>query len=346
MPVSDEIEKPRLIALELTRHCRFHCPHCRANAGPSASDSELTTDQWKKILKSIADFNRCVIIFTGGEAMERPDIYELISYTTKLGLQPVLASCGYLIDELSIQKLKQAGTLALSFSLDGATAETNDAFRQSDGAFDAVIKAAELTGAAGLRFQINTTITKINVDEVNAIAKLAQDLGAYCFNAFVLVPTGRGQNISDQLLDPVEYESVLNQLLELKLISKPRVRVTCAPAFARLVYQSNAEKRVGAVNGCMGGDGFGFVSYKGDVQTCGFLEISAGNLIEQNYNFERIWNESKFLNEIRNRKAYTGKCAVCDYADFCGGCRARAYAASGDYLASDPLCDYKAGANS
>lgn len=342
--MTDEIKKPRLIALELTRHCRFHCPHCRADASSAPSNSELTTDQWKKILKSISAFTKCVIIFTGGEPMERADIYKLISFSRKQGLQPVLATCGYLIDEDTIKKLKEAGLIALSLSLDGASAQTHDAIRQSDGSFDSVMRAAELAADTDLPFQINTTISKINVDELNAIAQLAEQVGASCFNPFILVPTGRGREIPEYMLDPVEYETLLNRLLELKLSSPIDIRVTCGPQFARIFHQSSAEKRVGAVNGCIGGSEFAFVSSTGDLQVCGFLQIPVGSTLEKGFDFKKTWRDSELLNRIRDRANYTGECKFCDWRDICGGCRARAYAITGDYLAADPACRYKAGA--
>jgi len=336
------MEKPRLIAFEVTRRCRFNCLHCRANAGSDVQD-ELSTEQCKKILASVARFNKCVIILTGGEPMERSDIYNLIRYGRKLSLRMVMASCGYLIDESSIAQLKEARILALSLSLDGASAETHDKIRQTKGAFDAVMQAAEIAHRAGMRFQINTTISKVNIDEVPGIIELAKRLGAYCFNAFILVPTGRGQKMANELLDPVRYEVLLNELLRLKLESDIEVRVTCGPQFARLCQQSRAQRLLDSVNGCMGGRGFGFISYSGDVQTCGFLDISAGNLVKNGYNFEKIWVESEFLNEVRDLSGYSGKCKTCEYLTLCGGCRARAYAISGDYLATDPLCDYQPG---
>jgi radical SAM protein with 4Fe4S-binding SPASM domain len=336
------MEKPRLIAFEVTRRCRFNCLHCRASAGPDVQQ-ELSTEQCKKILASVARFNKCVIILTGGEPMERSDIYNLIRYGRKLSLRMVMASCGYLIDESSIVQLKEAGVLALSLSLDGASAETHDKIRQAKGAFDAVMQASEIAHRTGMRFQINTTISKVNIDEVPGIIELAKRLGAYCFNAFILVPTGRGQKMANELLDPVRYEVLLNELLRLKLESDIEVRVTCGPQFARLCQQSRAQRLLDSVNGCMGGRGFGFISYRGDVQTCGFLDVSAGNLIENGYDFEKIWTESEFLREIRDLSAYKGKCKICEYLTLCGGCRARAYAISGDYLATDPLCDYQPG---
>jgi radical SAM protein with 4Fe4S-binding SPASM domain len=352
--MSSEREKPRIIAFEITRRCRFQCKHCRANAG-AGGEEELTTKQCKRILASIAKFSgmgsgkkkvkskagKPIIIMTGGEPMERGDIYELVRYGRDLGLRMVMATCGYLIDDESITKLKKAGVQALSFSLDGSSAETHDKFRQAEGAFDAVIRGADIARRVGMRFQINSTICKINIDEVVGIIELAKRLGAYCFDAFILVPTGRGEKIADEILDPLRYEVLLNELLRLKLESTIEVRVTCGPQFARVCRQGKAaEKLISRVSGCMGGRGFGFISYRGDVQTCGFLDISAGNLIENGFNFKKIWHDSEFLKEVRDVSGYKGKCAVCDYVGFCGGCRARAYAMSGDYLGVDPVCKF------
>lgn len=335
-----KLHKPRLIAFEVTRRCRFNCLHCRANAGQSDEVAELTTEKCERILLSIADFNKPIIILTGGEPMERTDIFDLIEFGRNLGLQMVMATCGYLINDKSISRLKDAGISALSFSLDGYSAKTHDAFRQTAGAFDSVIKAADLAHRTGIRFQINTTITKTNVDEVAEIAQIAEKLGAYCFNPFILVPTGRAKEIPDQILAPDEYENLLNDLIQLKQNSKIQVRVTCGPQFARLCRQKGAKELTEDVSGCMAGRGFGFISYRGDVQTCGFLNISAGNLIENNFNFAEIWLQSDFLNKIRNRKAYKGNCGICQYLKICGGCRARAYSITGDYLATDPVCSY------
>jgi radical SAM protein with 4Fe4S-binding SPASM domain len=344
--------KPRVIAFEVTRRCRFNCLHCRAQAGKV--DDELTIGQCRKILAGVADF--CVpakthskhkgdfapiVILTGGEPMERSDIYDLIQYTRELHLRPVMATCGYLMDEESIARLKDAGIAALSISLDGSQAETHDKFRRSPGAFDAAIRAAGLAHNADLRFQINTTLCKTNIGEVRGIIELAKRLGAYCFNAFILVPTGRAEKLADEVLDPIRYEVLLNELLRLKLESTIEVRVTCGPQFTRICEQAKTKRLINPSHGCMGGRGFAFISYRGDVQTCGFLDISAGNLIENGFNFKKIWTGSKFLSEIRDLSAYKGTCSECEYLSMCGGCRARAYALSGDYLAGDPICNYQ-----
>jgi radical SAM protein with 4Fe4S-binding SPASM domain len=339
------MEKPHLIAFELTRRCRFDCKHCRAEAG--RVNEELTTEQCRKILTSVAGFSKCVLILTGGEPMERSDIYELIRYGRDLGLRMVMATCGYTITDESIANLKEAGILALSISLDGSSAQTHDKFRQTDGAFDSAIEAAKSARRTGIRFQINTTITKSNLPEISAIAKLAEELGAYCFNPFILVPTGRGEKIASEVLEPAEYEKLLQDLLRLKEKSPIEVRVTCGPQFARICRQTelvstkSSQTIVNSVSGCMGGRGFGFISYRGDVQTCGFLDISAGNLVENSFDFGKIWVESQLLKEIRNLSAYRGNCGICEYLDVCGGCRARAYAMAGDYLDTDPVCNYQ-----
>ncbi|MDD5064394.1 MAG: radical SAM protein [Phycisphaerae bacterium] len=338
--MSKKAVKPRLIAFEVTRRCRYSCLHCRANAG-EADEKDLTTSECKKIIKAIAKYSKCILIFTGGEPMERADIYELIRYARKTGLRVVMATCGYLIDEKTIAKLKKAGVMALSFSIDGASADTHDRFRDTKGAFDSTINAAKIAREARVRFQINTTISRINADEVIGIAKLAKNIGAYCFNPFILVPTGRGERIADEILDPVEYEVLLNELLRIKLKSEIKVRVTCGPQFARVCRQAETKGLTEDVPGCMGGAGFGFISYRGDVQTCGFLDVPAGNLVENNFDFKKIWEESEFLKEIRNVSNYKGICGKCEYAGICGGCRARAYAASGDYMGEDPACNYK-----
>jgi radical SAM protein with 4Fe4S-binding SPASM domain len=186
---------------------------------------------------------------------------------------------------------------------------------------------------------------------------LAEELGAYCFNPFILVPTGRGKEIADQILDSGAYERLLHVLGELKMRSGIEVRVTCGPQFARVYDQIASTKQLlrtitdksikrtaeesskgDLPAGCMGGRGFGFISYHGDVQTCGFLDVSAGNLIENGYDFAKIWLGSRFLNEIRDCSAYKGACGACGYVMYCGGCRARAYTMTGDYMESDPIC--------
>jgi len=339
------IEKPRVIAFEVTGRCRFNCRHCRASAGISGEQDNLTTAQCKRIVRRVGDYvrpeGRAVLILTGGEPMEREDIYKLAAYGSKRGFRVVMATCGYLLDDGAAERLKEAGIAGLSFSLDGASAQTNDSIKETSGAFEAVVRATRIAKKAGIEFQINSTISKLNMDEVFGIGEAAERLGAKCFNPFVLVPMGRGEQMVDEILDPLEYEVLLNELLRVKMESGIEVRVTCAPALARIVRQKRFERLTDDVSGCMAGRGFVFISRRGDVQTCGFLDVSAGNLVENNYNFGKIWRESEFLGEIRDFSKYKGRCGVCEYLSVCGGCRARAFAVCGDYLGEDPVCSYQ-----
>jgi radical SAM protein with 4Fe4S-binding SPASM domain len=344
VPVSDE-NKPRVIAFEVTRRCRYECKHCRANAGPHGQ-TELTTQQCKKIILSLAKFSKPMLIFTGGEPMERPDIYELIAYTKDRGMRVVMATCGYLLDEESMLKLKKAGVAALSFSIDGSSADTHDKFRQSEGAFDAVVRAAGIARKLKMPFQINTTLSKLNAGEIIGIAELVKRLGAMCLDVFILVPTGRGSDLDNAVLDPVQYEELLGELLGIKLQGGIKIRVTCGPAFARVCEQAKERGLTDHPQGCMGGRGFGFISFRGDVQTCGFMDISAGNLVENGFNFRKIWMESKFLNDIRNVESLKGKCGNCEFVGSCGGCRARALTILGDSKGPAPVCGYVPGKGS
>lgn len=292
-------------------------------------------------MDSVAAYEKCVIILTGGEPTEREDILELARYGREQGLRVVMATCGYAIDEAALTRLHEAGVLAISYSLDGATAQTHDAFRRTPGAFDTVIKAAKATRKAGIRFQINTTITRTNLAEIPAIAELARQLGAAVFNPFILVPTGRGDEIREEILEPDQYAQLLSELLDLRGTLPIDMRVTCGPQYARAYREANLQEPRVHISGCMGGRGFGFISHRGDVQTCGFLDITAGNLVENGFDFAAIWDKSTFLGEIRDVTSYKGKCGECAYVRVCGGCRARAYTMTGDYLAEDPVCWYE-----
>ncbi|MFA5293709.1 MAG: radical SAM protein [Phycisphaerae bacterium] len=336
------IKKPRIVAFEVTRRCKMNCVHCRASARADFPD-DLTTAQCKKIIKAIADYNRCVLIFTGGEPFERDDIFELIEYANSCRLAVSLATCGYDFDKERAERLKKAGVLTLSFSLDSDNAKEHDNFRQTSGAYATTLAAIDIAKTAGLKFQINTTVTKLNADKLPAIARLSESLGAYCFNPFMLVPAGRGSELADISLSPKEYEKVLHTVADLKAVSQIDVRFTCAPRFAVVSGRLAPAARGGVkVGGCLAASDFAFISHAGDVQTCGFLKISAGNIL-QTGDFASIWENSDFLNSIRQMKfggkgGSEGGCASCNFVQICGGCRARAYAHCGDYLASDPLC--------
>ncbi|MBM4103666.1 MAG: radical SAM protein [Planctomycetes bacterium] len=347
--MNENIKKPSIVAFEITRRCPLRCRHCRAAATPvdrvAANERSevhgkqdfLSTRQCKYILDAVAELHKCVVVLTGGEPMVRDDIFELVEYGRSIGLRMAVATCGAMFDKLAAMRFKQAGILSLSFSLDGPDANTHDNFRQMSGAYDIMLKAIELVRAAGIRFQINTTVTALNADKLDAIAQLAINLGVACWNPFMLVPVGRAAQDKNLLLSPNQYEVILHKLADMKTSFPIELRVTCGPQFARVARQ---RKIAGAdtVPGCLAADGFAFISHKGDVQTCGFLEISAGNLLQNGYNLIGIWQRSPLLNAVRDFSAYKAGCGKCGFLSVCRGCRARAYAHSGEVLGPDPMC--------
>jgi radical SAM protein with 4Fe4S-binding SPASM domain len=236
---------PRLIAWEVTRTCPMNCQHCRAAARHEAYAGELSTQECFQLLDNIASFAKPIIILTGGEPMTRPDIYDIAAHGVKLGLPMVMAPCGLLLNDESAARIVQSGIRLISISLDGATAKTHDAFRAYPGSFDACLAGIAAAKRAGLAFQINTTVSKHNVEELPAILDLALRLGAKVFNPFLLVPTGRGKELLAQELSPQEYEQTLQWLAGQQGRKDIPIRVTCAPHYQRILRQG----------GCLRGEG-------------------------------------------------------------------------------------------
>jgi heme b synthase len=339
----------RLVAWELTRNCNLSCVHCRASATRGPYENELSTEECKKIIDDIAAHAQPVMIMTGGEPLLREDVFELARYGTDKGLRMVMATNGTLITPEVARKMVEAGVKRISISIDGATAESHDKFRQVEGAFKGALQGIEEAKQAGLEFQINTTITETNLHELPAIQELTVSLGAVAHHIFLLVPTGRGKDLADQALSAGEYEQTLNWFYDQRDKVPLHLKATCAPHYYRILRQrAKAEGKEitfqshgldAVTRGCLGGVGFCFVSHRGDVQPCGYLEINCGSVRETP--LSRIWRESPVFLNLRNPKMYKGKCGMCEYHRFCGGCRARAHEMSGDYLAEEPLCTYQ-----
>ncbi|MFH1504982.1 MAG: radical SAM protein [Candidatus Omnitrophota bacterium] len=333
---------PRLIAWEMTKECKLSCEHCRISSIGNDLTRDLTTGEGKKVLKGIAAYFKPIIIMTGGDPVLRKDFLEIAAFGSSLGLKMVVASCGYGLTLEFAKKMKDAGILAVSLSIDGENEEAHDAFRNQQGSFKMVIEAANTLKQAELNFQINTTVTKKNAASLDNILAIAKKLGAKQFHPFMFVPTGKGKNISNHSLSADEYEKALTHIhglaeKETDLQFKP----TCAPQYNRIVLQNTYDKEVShgkLGSGCMGGKSFAFISSYGEVKICGFLNVVAGRLPEHNYNFYDIWQNSELFNRLRNFDNYNGKCGVCGYRSVCGGCRARAYEENGDYLGEEPFC--------
>jgi len=340
---------PRLVAFEVTRSCNLDCIHCRAAASKGPYKNELSTQEIIKILTQIREIAQPIIIITGGEPLLRSDIFEIAKKCIEFKLKPVLATNATLIDEKLAKKIKESGIARVSISLDGASAFSHDNFRKMPGAFEGALRGIKNLKKQEIPFQINTTITANNIKELPQIHQLAIDLGAVAHHIFVLVPVGRGKEIQKNSLSPEKYEEILTWFYYQRGKSHLQLKATCAPTYYRILRQKAREesKKVNFENfgldaitrGCLAGTGFCFISHIGIVQPCGYLEILCGNLREQN--FKEIWFNSEVFNNLRDFKKYKGKCGVCEYIKVCGGCRARAYEATGDYLEEEPLCSYQ-----
>ena len=338
----------RLVAWETTRNCNLACVHCRASATAGPHSGELDTSEAFTLLDQIAEVAKPIIILTGGEPLLREDIFDIAAHGTEKGLRMVMAPNGTLITEPIAKRLIDSGIKRISISLDGATQKSHDEFRKVDGAFEGAITAMKIAKNAGLDFQVNTTITKTNLDQIPKIQQLAVKMGAVAHHIFLLVPTGRGKYIVDKEISASEYEKTLNWFYDQRDKTPLELKATCAPHYYRILRQRAKEDGESVsytthgldavTRGCLGGIGFCFVSHRGDVQPCGFLAANCGNVRQRS--FAEIWNHSQVLSDLRNYDKLTGKCNPCEFKRVCGGCRARAYEATGDYLAEEPLCSY------
>jgi len=342
----------RLVAWEVTRNCNLSCVHCRAAATRGPYSGELDTQTSLRLIDQIAEVGKPIVILTGGEPLLRSDIFEIASYGTDRGLKMVMAPNGTLITETIARQMALAGINRISISLDGATKESHDKFRGVEGAFEGALHGIQIAAEAGIELQINTTITKTNLDQIPKIQELAIKLGAVAHHIFLLVPTGRGKYIVDQEITSEEYENTLTWFYDQREKTPLQLKATCAPHYYRILKQ-RAKKDGKPVTykthgldavtrGCLGGTGFCFISHIGTVQPCGFLGINCGDIT--NTSFVDVWNTSDVFLLLRNFDNLKGKCGRCEYKKICGGCRARAYEATGDYLAQEPLCNYQPGA--
>jgi len=343
---------PRLIAWELTAGCNLNCVHCRGASTSSVPAGELTTDEAKHFIDEVVGLGKPILILSGGEPLTRPDVFEIARYGTDAGLRVVLATNGTLLTPEIVEKLRAAGVQRLSISIDGATAKTHDNFRGMPGAFERTLAGIEVLRKADFPFQINTTVSKHNLEEIHKTFELAKELGAVAYHVFFLVPTGRGEE-SDEV-SPEDYERILHWFYEMQKESKIQLKATCAPHYFRIMRQQAKKEGIeisvkthgyeAMTKGCLGGTGFCFVSSVGNVFPCGYLPVLAGNIREQP--FSEIWENAEVFKKLRNPDELKGKCGICEYKKVCAGCRARAYAATGDYLEEEPYCIYRPRKNS
>jgi putative heme d1 biosynthesis radical SAM protein NirJ2 len=324
-----------IISWNTTRACNIKCIHCYRSAGEKQQD-ELNTEEGKKLITGIAQAGFKILILSGGEPLLRADLTELIRHARSAGLRPVLGTNGILITRELAASLKEAGLAAAGISIDSLNSAEHDAFRGCSGAWEQTLAGIEACKTAGLPFQIHTTVSSWNQNEILAITDRAVAIGAVAHHIFFLVPTGRGKDIEGMTLKAAEYEALLGAILDKHNRVKIEIKPTCAPQFMRIAAQRGMKLRY--TKGCLAGTSYCVILPNGDVHPCPYLPLSAGNVRETD--FETLWRESGLFNDLRHQPL-KGGCGSCGFDSICGGCRARAYYYSdGDYLAEEPWCGY------
>lgn len=342
---------PKWLAWEITRRCNLNCVHCRSSSELEAKghpDFDFT--EAKRILDDITSYAQPVVVLSGGEPLLRDDVFDIAAYGTEKGLRMCLATNGTLVTDEVCRRLKEVGIRMVSMSLDGADAKVHDNFRSQPGAFDGTINATRLFREHEIPFLFNSSFTKRNQADIPRVYRLAKELGATAWYMFMIVPTGRGEDILSELISPEEYEELLEWHYQMEK-NEPEllVRPTCAPHYYRVVAQRSREEgekfkrrtlqfSTGGGKGCLAGQLISLIDVDGNVLPCSYFPMPAGNLRQQS--FKDIWENSPLFKELRDFKSYRGRCGSCEYVNVCGGCRARAYAISGDYLAEEPFCSY------
>ena len=343
---------PKWIAWEITRRCNLRCVHCR-----SASEMEIkghpdfSTEEAYRLIDDIVSYAQPVVVLSGGEPLTRADVFEIARYGTGKGLRMCLATNGTLVSEEICEKTKQSGIRIVSLSLDGADETVHDDFRSQKGAFAGTINAARLFKKHGIEFIINSSFTKRNQEQIPQVYKLAKELGATAWYMFMIVPTGRGEEIMNELISREDYDKILDWHYDMeKEEDLLLVRPTCAPHYYRVQLQRAKEdgekvKRrtlkfsTGGSKGCLAGQLICLIDVDGNVLPCSYFNLPAGNVREKS--FKEIWEGSELFKDLRDFKKYKGRCGSCEYVNVCGGCRARAYSVYGDYLEEEPFCSYR-----
>jgi radical SAM protein with 4Fe4S-binding SPASM domain len=348
-----------------------------AHAGADTR-GELTTAECRRVMDEIATVNPDVfLILTGGEPLLRRDIWEVAGYAAERRFTTVLGTNGVLLREKEARLMREHRVLGASISLDSTDRVKHDAFRRLPGAWDAAVRATRVLADEGLDFSLHMSVTDWNVRDVPAMIDLARRLGAKVLNFFFLVRTGRGRDLAD--IDAGAYEEILTYLARAQGVGQgppgfvrrmlgmaeapPRgdfedpwstpigradgllIRAKCAPHFRRILWQLNPSSPLlknYAHGSCPAGKYYCRITPEGDVTPCPYMPVSAGNL--RTAGFADLWRTAPVFDDLRDPKL-GGRCGACEFAKVCGGCRCRAYATHGDYLAEDPACGYQPGAH-
>ncbi len=355
----DYAVNPFIVIWEVTRACALKCLHCRAEAQYKSDPRQLTHEEGRRLIDQIAQFDQPLFVFTGGDPLMRPDLFDLARYAIEeRGLSVSMTpSATPKVTREAVRRAKEAGLSRWAFSLDGSCADIHDHFRGTRGSYDLTMRGIGYLQELGIPIQVNTTVSRYNLDDLPAIAEKVKEMGAVLWSVFFLVPTGRGM-VKD-MITADEHEQVMRWLAAVQRTMPYGVKATEAPHYRRVFLQerkkqseeqanNGGEAAGGAVKradllgrapkGVNDGDGFVFISHVGDVYPSGFLPVACGNVREQS--LVDIYRDSPVMQQLRNRSLLKGKCGVCEFKELCGGSRARAYAMTGDYLESDPYCAY------
>lgn len=344
---------PVIIFWEVTRACALKCEHCRAQAQPKRHPLELDTDAALRVMDELTEFDTPpIVVLSGGDPFMRRDIFDIAAYGVEKGLTVSMSpSATALVTRDRLAKLIDIGVRRVSFSLDGATAQTHDAFRGFEGTFDRTVAAFDLANEVGLSFQVNTTVTRSTKPELSEIARVVETSGAAIWDLFFLVPTGRG--INSELMSADEHDEVYNWILENQRSWSFRAKTTLGQPFRRatLLKRFAAQGRdfrsltAGEIKAAWPGpptnDGRGifFISHLGEIYPSGFMPISAGNV--KTSSLVDIYRNSPTFRTVRDHSLLQGKCGYCPFNVICGGSRSRAYALTGDMTAADPTCRFE-----
>ena len=354
---ADFDQAPFTIAWEVTRACAFACKHCRADAQHKSHPDELNTSESLRLIDSLADFGNPILIFTGGDPMMRRDLFDLIAYATSKGLRCSLTPTATALPTIErLIKAKEAGIKRIALSLDAPHASVHDEFRQVAGSWTRTMQILKNAQSIGLSVQVNTTVSRFNVDLLPEMVPFIQEVGAVQWSIFFLVPTGRAQQ--EWMITPEEHEQVFNWLYDLSQSASFDIKATAAPMYRRVAIQRKRQEAGGEAavtfqgagfqyadglhrptKGVNDGNGFLFISHLGDIMPSGFLPIPAGNV--RHHDVVQVYRTHPVFKELRNPELIKGKCGICDFRDVCGGQRGRAYGLTGDYLETDPACAYE-----
>jgi len=349
LPLPEDVPPLRIVFWETTSACNLGCAHCRRiDTGPDLARWNLSTAEGGALIDDLAAGHpRALLVFSGGEPLLRTDLFSLAARAGAARLRTALATNGTLVTPETAARIAGAGFARVSVSLDGALAATHDRVRGVVGSFRRALAGLRLLRDAGGAVQINMSVTRANAAELAAMFRLAEAERARALHLFIVVPVGCGAELgADARLSPEEYERVLREFFYLSAESHLETRATCAPQYARITAQLSAARgretaaaparAAESPGGCLAGTGAVFVGHRGDVFPCGYLPIRCGNVREEP--LSTVWRTSAVLGRLRRRELLTGKCGACDWREVCGGCRARAFAATGDPMAAEPDC--------